>query len=1096
MKKFLLFLFLFFIFLIVSGVFLFEKFVTIKGFKFFPNLYVEKLEIKFPYTDIFLSDLTYKEKTLKLNTVSVSVKTPPSYVYEPKIDLALIKSIVNIVWKIVYKLHFGIKIKNIYVKINDISLNFGETELKKGKLKTKYFQLYSGNTLILEALEPKAVFDLSKLELTEKGLKILSYPAELTVSVLRKHFQGFFKLHLRTNADIFLLGNLKWDRSIKLSTEGKILLDKNSPIVFNGNFTYDGFALDGKFSTFWKDYNLTNKNSLHWDVLSGLTLKGYGKLQKNFLNKCNLGLKTVFGYTFNGKTVYLSGLDTNWSVGFSGIYRKSLFLDLVNGNDTLKVVLKSNKLFALFNKFSLNRCSFLVKNLKGNLNYDLNQSTLSGNLTFENLAYGDKFSLDKTSLGINGKLPDWVNANFGGTISGSVEKKGKQIKGNLKGSVNLFGKEANFNFPQLVYDLQRNKTQVVIKEFKYQPVVVENVNVNGLLKEGNRNIELLFSKSWNGFINLNLVKPYIFIDLKGNFSVNQRKFNFSVVSQADKVAGNIELELTNFLQGNFQYIKQNGIYLLSSQNILKNFGKVSFKGAYNGKLLSLNFVSDLNIRNGTITLTAPSIINFDTQTGEFHLKALPFCVSYLYKTVLCTKNLEIHKKEKLEIELTSREEFPIELQLRGEIGKTYDVLGNLKIGESFINSLINPYGFEIRNSGKIPFVVSIKGKNPIQGLYVSSDTSFALYSKYFYKPIKGYLNLSANSGEGSLFFGLQNLLTGEIYGTASGNVNFSKLEGEFNLNLSNLPIRIYLENFVSSYLTADAKFKGKFNKKTLRTKGNVSVEGFVKLYSYQPPGLTSKEKTKSQKTQKTYKVNYKVKLLSRGPIYIKAPNGEATVTYNGFISNNGTHLRIFINFGKLNLFGKKYIISRSSVEIKNGKTYLDFYMTHLTSDRTVFLHIYGFLPVENLKLDISSVPPAPKNEILLYLVSGGKQQKGGFSVSSMANLPLAKVLLNAASTGVLGLVSNITSQVIGGVKFSFVPYFDPTAGMALGFSVEKDFRDFAKIGYNWAPLPDPRATYLWGSLKFLFGSHFRISRYLDGTISTYMLFSKDFGFPF
>jgi len=770
-----------------------------------------------------------------------------------------------------------------------------------------------------------------------------------------------------------------------LSAKGKLFLKTSSPLRFNGDFSYDGYAIKGKASANWKEFNLKIQNFLHWNPLKGLTVKGYGKFEKTFLKKCGLGLKTKFGYTYDGENFYLIGFDENWFIGFNVTLlstagfsnEKKFVLSLINGNETLRVNLTGNKLYAKFNDFSIKRCNSSIENLKGFLSYLLNSKTISGKLKFKNLSIqGRNFTLGETSLEIKGTIPDKVRVKLSGKLKGEIIKEGQRVKGNIGGTIETFGKPLVFKLPYIDYKLEEHKFHSVIKSLNYSSIGFNNVEITGRINNSadKQTVQLLFGKTWDGFLKLNWKQPFIFLNLEGNFTYGGKPYNFKVLSHADKNAGYVEVAIRRFLKSYLQFAKKAGIYLLSSENKVANIGTLNFKGIYEQNQLKLNAVVDFNIENGQLTLTAPFLTDYNFRTGFFHLKALPFCVNYLYRTVLCTKNFEIRgKKGKIKLEILSREEFPVELQLKGEIGKTYDVIGNVKIAENFINSLINPYGFEIKDTGKLPLIISIKGKNPLKGLYVSSDTSFVLYSKYFYKPIRGYLNLSANSGEGNLFFGLQNLLTGEIYGTASLNLKFQPLQGNFNLELDNLPLRVYFEKFLSSYLTVNAKFNGTFNAKELKTTGRASVDGFVKVYSYKPPRFSSSKEKKTAEKNGGYSINYKIKLFSRGPVYIKAPNGDATVTYEGFVSNNGTLLKIFINFGRINLFGKEYVISRSSVEIENGKTYLDFHMTHTATERTIFIHIYGYLPVENLKLDIYSVPPAPKNEILLYLVSGGNQ---------------------------------------------------------------------------------------------------------------------------
>jgi len=66
----------------------------------------------------------------------------------------------------------------------------------------------------------------------------------------------------------------------------------------------------------------------------------------------------------------------------------------------------------------------------------------------------------------------------------------------------------------------------------------------------------------------------------------------------------------------------------------------------------------------------------------------------------------------------------------------------------------------------------------------------------------------------------------------------------------------------------------------------------------------------------------------------------------------------------------------------------------------------------------------------------------------------------------------------------------------MGVQVQKYLGDVAKVGYRWTFSPDPKATYWWASVRFVYGSFLRFVRYSDGSIATSLRFLQNFGSPY
>ena len=265
--------------------------------------------------------------------------------------------------------------------------------------------------------------------------------------------------------------------------------------------------------------------------------------------------------------------------------------------------------------------------------------------------------------------------------------------------------------------------------------------------------------------------------------------------------------------------------------------------------------------------------------------------------------------------------------------------------------------------------------------------------------------------------------------------------------------------------------------------------GYIKVLSYNfPKGGGNKGNSPPPK------VKTDIDFLSSEPLYIETPNGWVVVTYRGSFKNGTLNAVVFINYGRVEVLGKTFYIRNGEIDIKGNCIEVDIPLVYYAPGRTVYIRIYGPLPVEHLKLDIYSVPPAPREELLAELLGGGGAS--ALAAGAGAASPLVELLLKGATAGVATVANRISSLLLSGVEVKFEPTFDPITGFTVGVDIQKHFDDIAAVGYHWLPTPNPKGTYLWGSMKFLYNTFIRGTRYADGSVSTSVRFAAEFGTPF
>jgi hypothetical protein len=366
----------------------------------------------------------------------------------------------------------------------------------------------------------------------------------------------------------------------------------------------------------------------------------------------------------------------------------------------------------------------------------------------------------------------------------------------------------------------------------------------------------------------------------------------------------------------------------------------------------------------------------------------------------------------------------------------------------------------------------------------SYSQSLKVFSAYAYKPLELYLTLGLEEGRLNGLLGVAETGGRAVFGSLSLDSDLLAGKVKISADLEDFPLHLYIPDFLTGYLNLSLRANVERKNRFWDIDSSLSFGGFLKVLSYRPPqGGGDKQSTPPGG------IKFKVHLFTGEPLYVETPNGSLVLSLKGDITDSKRNLEVELNYGRLQMLGKTFYAGGGEVWIRDDKVYLNLPLTYYSPERTVYLRIYGYLPWENLNLEIYSVPPAPKGQLLAELLSGGGGQ-------GLGDFPLTKVLLQSGAQAVTGLLENFSSSLLRGVRIRFSPSFDPQTGFAVGVDIEKDFSDFAKIGYHWFPSPNPKTTYLWGAFKFFGGGFLRYTGYSDGSNSLSLRFAKDWGFPF
>ena len=1050
----------------------YQPWVKLKGLSLSEEgLKVDKVEIDLQPLKLKVFNLSLNLKEIKVSSVGLKLYLPPQegvYIFEP-LRGRDIADYISLGLEVAKALPLRVNIKDLYLDIEPLGLNLNLYNLSKvGKeISLNYGELF------LPSLSDSVAFSSLSLSLFKNylllGGKVRFFDQKAVISL-----DGNLQKRLNLWVDLGEEGKVKgWLRFCRA-------------VVFDLKGSYKGISLsiDGfyDFLRFWSQYRFGRK-----DLFS---LKGkvdYNFLYEKLKTEGNLKLcKRELLYSFYSDqrvdSLLLQSLDPPLYIitsnGKGGGY-------IGRGSFRLK-----NNLLVLKN-FSLeNFCGLSVSDLS--LLGKLEGETLTLKGSFEKLKlqkeasfeiFAQEFSLFKDPFGIKlalkRSLKGEIFANrrsFKGELKGVLSLNGKRIRLNLKGKGDLLSQRAKLKVNHLSVEklLSLSDTKATLN---YQ-----------------KGIKASFSGNWKG--ELSLKNSSFGANLKGKLTLLERRVHFSLKGRGDLKGGKVVLKSPSG-RASLGYKREGQTYR----------GRLSIKTPLGGiksdfdlkypYFEARNFLT-LKGKEFDLSLFATLLARGNLETKRVRIYALPFCVNFLNQKLACFEKFEAKTEGGAQFRLTLKgiKGLPLYTYTRLELKKELLKLkGEVSLSKLFLNYWLLGLGSYIESPRFLTLKFFYRGKpNRFKERFTFFYSQHMdLVSRYFYKPISAYITATYVGGSLDLMVGLADRDTQNLYGTASFSYNFLTERGKGKFDFASLPFRFYMENFLSAYAKVYASGEASLGKENY-LKSSLGVGGFVNLYSYKPPSLP---KGGEKKKGKTLPLKLDISLNSVEPIYVRFPNGEAILTFTGKVKNGEKKLKVVINHGKLNILGKRFVINGSHIKIEKNKTYIDLHLVHYAVDRTIFLHIYGFLPWQNLKVDIYSVPPAPKEQLLAYLVGGGAKGQGeGFASSLLGNFPLASVILQGAYMGVGALLNKLSGMLIGGVKVDISPNFDPNRGLTFGVRIEKDFGDLASLGYNWQPSTNPKDTYFWGSTRFLYDSFLRFTRYSDGSTALTLRLLKEFGSPF
>ncbi len=1036
---------------------------------------LEKISFGWNGGNLALYGVKYSSGKLTVDVFTLTINPSPSPVYgEPKVEGEAIKKGLTFFGKILSRIPLKVEIKDAFLKFGNTTVNVYSFFFERNNLSADFIEIFPGR---------KGWFTV------ENGKIYGNYHTYWGNAEFHSPFsEGFLLLSVRpTEGRVDLKVPLRVNGE-KFSLKGRLHFQKEVfgtvDFVGNGISISSGFLLNGT--------ELRSEGKIIYRNFSG-AFSAEGPLlnpEYNLKGRWNFcGQTALITLRGNVRKVFLALSEGNiYGSGYLDFENlRGLFIATSGEEGKVELSLKSGNISLLAEDLRIrNLCGLEVSDLslKGKLSGKL--LSLKGN--FSRLAFGP-LKVENENFLISRKGGSAL-LSLSGDVGGLLLLKDGRLWGYLFGKLLISERPLSFSLPQVEGLLEQNQQRVhiFVKNISYDHFSAEDFSLKALRKK--RFLTLNFSGNLEGYLKLSLRGNYPYrTELKGNLYGKDKLYPIFFKASGNLSEGSGSAGFEN-LVADFKYksklngygtklkLTYDGFQLNLSSDWQRD--KVSLKGA-------LSFLlSDWGIY-GTVPLKG-----FYSKE-VWNLEGLPFCVYQMDRTIVCVKTFSAKgDRENIFFSVRSVKGLPIELFSEAKLRKGRLNFGaKMKVSTEFINSFLIDYSTIIRKPENLKMELSYEGKiaEIADELNWTFNQKLTLYSAYFYKPVDLYVSLFYKNREFSGFIGLADAVGGETFGSLSFAYPFGgTLKASFDME--NLPFRLSVEKFVDSYLKLG--IKGKFlsgAKPSLNA--TVSVGGYLNLLSYKFPSGGGDSTGK-----KTAKVNTDIRFLSSEPLYVKTPDGDFILTFNGRIRGKVKNINLSVNYGSLKLFDREYYVSGAKIKVENDKTYLYLPLTYYAPDRTIYLKIYGYLPWQNLKLDIRSTPPAPKEELLIYLVSGGQSGKGGLLGQGLSQLPLADLLLRTASVGMVGLLNKLSSAFVSGVKVSFVPTFDPTEGMVVGVDIEKFFGDFARLGYRWMPSKDPKATYLWGSMRFLFNSFLRFVRYSDGSTAATLRFSKELGLPF
>ena len=1011
-------------------------------------------------TEIGLYQINFKNGTLKVGSLVVNVKPKKGAVnLEQPFELKPLKVSISILEKLLYLFPFRVEIKDAYISVGKVSVNLYDLLLQKEKVNLRLGELFIGS--------PRA-FTLENVTLTAKGngltLKGEIYQPRLEFEAFLNTltWKGNLLLTLRKSYRVKGLFALLSEKvTLNATFEGDRIRAKTFLV-----FSYP--TLTGTFKGKAFDVKTSGEFALNLKDLSG-NLRGKLNLcGEKFLYSAELFPEGLFAGIENLQNpIYL----------YLGLEGKRFFSFGSVGDGILSLLYKNGNLKVKGENLSLNNlCGIRLKGLTAEGYLSENKFLLRGG--FKGFSFRS-FTLGKEELLLKGRDGNFF-LKLGGSVKGLVLKRERLLWGYLSGEVGFSGKPLKFNLPSLdAYWSDGKKLSLWVRFLSFNDFRVEEFKTFVFYRGGTFKAKL--KGSINGDISYRGGK-YL-ADLKGWVFKGLEPLKFGISAEGSPERGKGKLTFDSF-RGSFSYLRNKGGLALDfkgSWKFLGLFGKFRVEG----EKFNLNFSGNLTQNPLGVTGIFSAVAGGKRDLSTFWVRFFPFCLNFLGDKLTCFSEIFLSKNRSLVAVVKTYEGFPLSLNSEVELkNENLSVYTRLKLSTSVVNRFLSNINTYIVEPSSLETVFAYRGavKDFLKRLNWNFSTTLKVLSSYAYKPLELYLTLSLESGSLNGFLGISDSSHQSVYGTLSLNANLLSGKVKMNTDLEDFPLRIYLPEFLAGYLKLSLRGKVENANNLWKVKSLLSIGGFVKVLSYKSPAGGGGQNSPPKN------VDFDIELTTGEPLYVETPNGNAVLSLRGDFTNKKRTLWVRVNYGKLQMLGKTFYVGSGEVTLKDKKVSLNLPLTYYSPDKTVYLRIYGNLPWENLSLEIYSVPPTPKNQLLAELLSGGGE--------GLSEFPLTRVLLQTGAQAVAGALERFSSSLIRGITVKFSPSFDPQTGFAVGIDVEKDFADFAKVGYHWFPSTNPKTTYLWGAVKFFGGSFLRFAEYSDGSSSVAFRFAKEFGFPF
>ena len=1045
-----------------------QPYFGIRGISLKDGISVDSLKLSFGGVDIGLYGLRLNGDTISVGVVSVRLPPPrPVYALEvKKPNYEALRRSLNLFLKFLKLIPFGVKVKDFYLSRGDFSVNLYRLKLLKGFISLPYGELFlpNGGVLTLREISLQVSGEYATL-----GGAFKHPPLEGEGVISYDSLKGELSLNLSSNIDgktSNLSGKFFFSRILR----GNLFV--RFPFgVLRGNFTVKGFGLKlfalGILGD--KSFSLGGRLTLY-PFVEGLLrgkLKGLCGDEFHFTLHPQYGDLSAALVAFGEEPLYLSAL-----IPRSGLWQ--LYGWIGNGTLLFKGTPAAFKLRAEDISFK-NLCGWRVRGLDCRL--EAKNRHLKGVLSLKALK-GEYLSLERQRIYLQGE-GERLKLLFDGRLKGLILKDWGDFWGYLRGELEVKDKPLIFSLSRFEFLKGWNggRLDLNVEKLAWGDLSVEKLYTTGKL--WNKGFKLTLKGSGGGYLfyggglyraNLSL---WFFKD------GNPLMVSIKAKGSPEKGEGNLRFEDFDL---SYFYTRDGNGYTLSHMGEWK-FLSLQGDLFLSKRRFSLSETLYIGSNPSGITGALTLIGRGDAHLKRFKGELLPFCLNLVGEKLVCFRGGQLLKRGgDISFYLQSLKGFPLYADIGVRVKRLKRLSLNLllKVKTSFLNRFLVAYGTFVDKPEvfTIPFSYTGSLSSFPKGVNWFYSTQLRVFSAYFYKPLKVFLTLFVHGENLSTLVGFADAFSGETFGSLSANLSGGMTT--LDADLTDFPLRVFWGNILRGYLNMNIHGSLKWKGKTLTLNGRVLSGGFLRVLSY-------RFSTPSRKGNGTsLPIKGRVAILSSEPLYVETPNGRFTITYSGVFENGTLRERVFINYGKLKLLGKTFYIHGGEVDIEDGKVELDIPLVYYAPGKTIYLRVYGPLPWENLRFDIYSIPPAPKEELLAVLFAGVGQ-------STVSNLPIAKFLFQNA---VFGVANFLSSSLIRGITVSFEPTFDPLVGFTVGVNIEKHFDDFAAVGYHWMPSPNPKATYLWGSVKFFYNTFFKGVRYADGTLSFVVRFAREFGLPF